>query len=130
MDAVILGIAGAALFAIGIRSFVRSLPVRAAVDLEGVVVEVEKRRTSRSTSRSKVYRPTIEYQHPAMRSVARYTPEASTGETFDVGDRVKLAYDPASDSVVIRSFRRRTDDFGIALVGLVMIGFAVLAALQ
>ena len=120
----ILGLLGVALLVLGIRSFVRLLPARGAVDVPGVVVEVATDRTSRTTSRSRVYRPTVEFRHPETGRTTRYAPEAMTGSSYEVGDTVTVAWDPATDTGRLRSLRRRRDDLALSIAGLGMIGFA------
>ena len=72
-----------------------------------------------------MYVPKIEYRNPSTGRQDRFTQSQGSGHEFHVGQDVTLADDVSTNTVMLRSLRRRAEDLLVALVGLVMIGLAV-----
>ena len=88
--------------------------LRKAEITDGVVTELVASRTSKGGT---VHRPTVAYRTFAGESREITNATASSPPSFEVGEAVKVAYDPGSDDARILTFARR---FGVsaALAGI------------
>ena len=103
-----------------------SLKKRNLLMLEADIIDIYKRQISKETKILKgekyTYYPVVQYELDGKRAIRRCNINSNGANTFRVGERMKLYYDPKQQLVLEKNAR-----IGAALVGMALVFIGILA---